>query len=81
MNTKAFNLYHTDGCHLCELAESVFSLIGKQALYQHVDIAESEALVDQFGIRIPVVEHIESGACLDWPFDEQALIEFINKNQ
>jgi len=52
----------TAGCHLCELAEemilAVFAanpgLDGRVAV-ECVDIIESSALVDRFGIRIPVL--------------------------
>lgn len=47
---------------LQELADSIsFKL-------DAVDISVNEALVDRYGIRIPVVKNVESGKEIAWPF-------------
>ncbi|MFK8068097.1 MAG: glutaredoxin family protein [Gammaproteobacteria bacterium] len=71
-------LFGTLDCHLCEQAIALLDLIENVEL-KHVDIAGSETLVDQYGIRIPVVKK-QSGAELGWPFDLQELERFICEN-
>ncbi|MGX2040447.1 glutaredoxin family protein [Methylocaldum sp. MU1018] len=74
-------LYGTHGCHLCEDAEILLSeAIRTQRpdiSPESVDIAEKQALLDRYGIRIPVVRDPASGAELDWPFDAERLGEFL----
>ena len=60
-------LYGTRYCHLCEQAGAVLHAAGLTAEY--IDIAEDEALLEKYGMRIPVVRRADSGAELDWPFD------------
>ncbi|MDG0979046.1 MAG: glutaredoxin family protein [Halieaceae bacterium] len=63
-------LYHTSGCHLCELAEGVVAqakLAGADIQLALVDIAASEDLMNRYGWTIPV---LASGSWeLSWPFD------------
>ena len=81
------NLYHTLGCHLCELAENVVSnhnLVNSlplQIQIEKIDIATDDTLMSQFGIRIPVLESPMSKQTLDWPFNQEDLSLFIQQNQ
>ncbi|CAA0111171.1 Uncharacterised protein [BD1-7 clade bacterium] len=76
-------LYHTVGCHLCEDAEVVLSSFRKAGVIDVtlVDIADDDALVDLYGIRIPVIRKAdaptEEGE-LGWPFDHDKVNEFLN---
>lgn len=71
-------LLGTSGCHLCDVAEKLVRRIAPPlgAKVTLLDIAESDALVEQYGMRIPVLRHA-SGATLGWPFDEQTLIHWL----
>ena len=75
------NLYHTSGCHLCELAEQVIAEV--QALGQwslminKIDIADSDALLAQYGMRIPVLKAVATQAALDWPFAAPELLAYL----
>lgn len=71
-----FILLHTLGCHLCEDAEALLCQLSIN--YQKKDIIEDDALVDTYGIRIPVLVHIHSKAELGWPFDLPLLSAFIH---
>ncbi len=72
-------LYSTSACHLCEQAEALLLPFAARGLSIAVDdISESDALFDRYGIRIPVLRHLESGRELDWPFDAQALAELLS---
>lgn len=64
-------LYGTRFCHLCEQAGAVLHAAGVTAEY--IDIAEDQALLEQYGMRIPVVRRVDNGAELGWPFDVAAL--------
>lgn len=79
MFKSSFVLYSTSGCHLCELAMGEVSRV-QVALPLEVitmDIAESDELVEDYGLRIPVLRHVESGEELGWPFDAQQLYAWI----
>ncbi|MGB0895594.1 MAG: glutaredoxin family protein [Parashewanella sp.] len=67
-------LYHTDGCHLCELAAEL--LQQANISYRHVDICDDELLAEKYGIRIPVVSDTQTNKELGWPFDMDSLQEF-----
>ena len=66
------SLYGTRYCHLCERAEALLREARLQVEY--VDIAEDDALLERYGLRIPVIRRNDNGAELDWPFDGPALI-------
>ncbi|WOT03773.1 glutaredoxin family protein [Shewanella youngdeokensis] len=68
-------LYHTDACHLCELAADL--LHKAQVTYVAQDICESEQLADIYGTRIPVIKNPACNSELNWPFDLEALEEFL----
>lgn len=64
-------LYSTLGCHLCEqaVALSLPLLESEGIALREVDIADDDALMEAYGIRIPVLREQSSGAELGWPFD------------
>lgn len=74
-----FILYHTLGCHLCEVAESLMQpyIDHLQLSLQHSDVADDDTLIEHYGRRIPVLRHSASGRELDWPFDEQQYRQFL----
>lgn len=48
-------LYEREGCHLCDEArEMLDQLIGSEA-YERVDVDASDALVLEYGFRLPVI--------------------------
>ncbi|MCV6589929.1 MAG: glutaredoxin family protein [Marinobacterium sp.] len=75
---KTLVLMTTAGCHLCEVAEQlIVETLTTGCVVEAQDIAESDALIDQYGIRIPVLVCEQSGVELGWPFDQTQLAEFI----
>ncbi|MGB0937924.1 MAG: glutaredoxin family protein [Colwellia sp.] len=79
---KKYNLYSSDGCHLCEeaitLLESVMSLdnlvvidIVDQTHVSH----ETLSLVELYGVHIPVLESLSTHEKLFWPFSAQQIKE------
>lgn len=72
-------LFGTLGCHLCELAEAeLMPLVEHGLLVELVDIAEDgPALVEAYGLRIPVLRRLDTGAELNWPFDTEQIVAFL----
>ena len=71
--------YTTAQCHLCELAEAllVSTPMPEPIPVDVVDIAQTEALVERYGTRIPVLRRNDTGAELDWPFTRDQLLTFL----
>ena len=42
------------------------------------DIAEHEGMVEQYGLRIPVLRRCDSGSELNWPFDAEQVVAFLS---
>ena len=71
-------LFGTLGCHLCELAEEVLMpLVEHGLMVELVDIADSEALFETYGLSIPVLRRVDTGAELGWPFDAEQVVNFL----
>ncbi|MDR8523681.1 glutaredoxin family protein [Shewanella fidelis] len=68
-------LYHTDACHLCELAAELLDTA--KVSYRMIDICDDQSLVEEYGIRIPVVKLVAAQTELNWPFDLEALEHFL----
>lgn len=69
-------LFHTAGCHLCDLAEEVVQQALKQMNRQSltvekIDIADSESLLDAYGVKIPVLKQTTNPTELNWPFSPE----------
>jgi Glutaredoxin-like domain (DUF836) len=75
---SSFILFGTEGCHLCEDAQSLLENI--KCTYQPIDIMTDETLLSLYGIRIPVLLHQVTKSTLNWPFDEATLLAFIAEN-
>lgn len=61
---KKLKLYSRIECPLCEYAEELLQENG--VAYEMVDIDDSEALIKQYHVRIPVLSNDNKE--LDWPF-------------
>ena len=71
-------LFGTLGCHLCELAEEVLMpLVEHGLMVELVDVADSQALFEAYGLRIPVLRRVDTGAELGWPFDAEQVVRFV----
>lgn len=71
---RELTLYTTAGCHLCEQAETLLDAAGIR--FVSVDIEADLALLERYGVRIPVVQD-SNGRELGWPFDGTMLREFV----
>ncbi|AMN79722.1 MULTISPECIES: glutaredoxin family protein [Pseudomonas] len=71
-------LFGTLGCHLCEIAEAeIMPLVEHGLLVELVDITDPDDLTEAYGLRIPVLRRVDTGAELDWPFDTQQVVAFL----
>ncbi len=72
----ALVLYTTEGCHLCERAEALLEELqaSRNFTLQSVDISVDAALVDAYGMRIPVVRNQITGQEIGWPFQVADLL-------
>ena len=71
-------LFGTFGCHLCELAEAqLMPYVEHGLLVELLDISERADWVAAYGLRIPVLRRVDSGAELDWPFDGEQVAAFL----
>jgi hypothetical protein len=71
-------LFGTPGCHLCELAEEeLMPFVEHGLLVELIDIAEREDRVEDYGLRIPVLRRVDTGAELDWPFEADQVVAFL----
>ena len=68
-------LYGTEFCHLCEEAEAVLRQVQIEA--EHIDIALDDALLEKYGTRIPVLQRMDTGEELGWPFNAAAVVRFL----
>ncbi|AZF15190.1 MULTISPECIES: glutaredoxin family protein [unclassified Pseudomonas] len=71
-------LFGTLGCHLCEIAEAeIMPLVEHGLLVELVDITDPDDLTEVYGLRIPVLRRVDTGAELDWPFDAEQVVAFL----
>jgi len=72
-------LYGTSACHLCDIAEAMLQQeqqAGSVFEFETVDISESDALFERYGVLIPVLQHPD-GRELNWPFSREQLRLFM----
>jgi hypothetical protein len=72
-----FNLYGTEGCHLCEDALALCTSVMPLADIAVVDIIDDEKLVELYRISIPVLERLSDQAKLFWPFEQKQILELL----
>jgi hypothetical protein len=92
---KKIILYHTLGCHLCDVAKEQLEplLIPYGFHLVEIDIAEqvnSDELLSRYGVRIPVIRVANSEGVfeevsnlsidLGWPFDTALVYSWLLNN-
>ncbi len=78
------NLYTTAGCHLCEEALDLLQVLqeqlevqGRRLQISEIDIADSETLMAEYDVRIPVITSDFSPGDIGWPFSLKDLSLFL----
>ncbi|MBU2869755.1 glutaredoxin family protein [Colwellia sp. E2M01] len=83
-----FNLYGSEGCHLCEQALAICNAVIPAEQLAQIDIIntervshEEQTLVELYGVHIPVLEKLEQDSSnnskLFWPFTQAQLTTFV----
>jgi len=82
-----YNLYGSEGCHLCEEALALCLLVISDEQLNQIDIVdqesvahESKTLVELYGVHIPVIEKLDkdntkANQKLFWPFTLEQLTQ------
>lgn len=68
-------LYGKESCHLCDEAEFILRDLGVSVEY--TDITTDAGLLENYGVRIPVLKRLDNGAELGWPFDAERVGRFL----
>lgn len=71
----ALILYGTEGCHLCDEAQTLLDRIG--LTWHDVDIADDDELLERYGTSIPVLARSDSSDELNWPFQREDVLTFL----
>jgi hypothetical protein len=70
-------LYTTLGCHLCHQLELLLSQLCREPVaLERIEISEDDALVERYGVRIPVLADAE-GQELDRGFEAPRLAAWL----
>lgn len=86
-----YNLYGSEGCHLCEQALTLCLTVLPIEQLTQVDIIEQESvghetktLVELYGVYIPVLEKLSQNSSentkLFWPFTQAQVTQLVNSN-
>jgi Glutaredoxin-like domain (DUF836) len=75
---KQLNLYSTAHCHLCELAHEIVLQMSGDITVNVIEIADDEALLANYGLRIPVLQRPDTQVELNWPFSLANVADFLN---
>lgn len=72
-------LYTTLGCHLCaQLEELLHALANDRVVLERIDIGDDDALVERYGVRIPVLVDAD-GNELDQGMEPERLGEWLRR--
>lgn len=77
-SSKHCRLYGTLGCHLCEQAEQLLrAFVERGWIIESLDITDDAQWMESYALRIPVLQRMDNGHELDWPFDAEKLNRFL----
>lgn len=69
-------LFGTLGCHLCDEAEQVLQpFVAQGLIVELLDIIDSADWLERYALTIPVLRREDNGQELNWPFDEQDVLQ------
>ena len=73
------SLYTTMGCHLCSQLEALVAALANEKVWlHHIEISDDDALVERYGVRIPVIVDSE-GNELDCGFELERLSAWLRE--
>ncbi len=68
-------MYSRADCHLCD--QVIIMMDRARIAWRPVNIDSNPALVQKYGVRVPVLQHPESGKELFFPFSDRDLFRFL----
>jgi hypothetical protein len=77
---QELELYGTSACHLCEVAETILmSLLAQEYTWriELIDIADDDATLERYALKIPLLRCAVDGRELAWPFDAASVRQFL----
>ena len=77
---KKLKFFTTEGCHLCEQAEELLSVLQQEHMFNLdvIDIAVEQELVEKYGLSIPVLLSTENKEELYWPFNADDIVSLLD---
>lgn len=70
-------LYSRPDCHLCDEAIALVQSYDSSINIEQVNIEDKLEHLQRYGIRIPVLQRIDTGAELSWPFGHDEFAVFL----
>lgn len=70
-------LYQRDDCALCDQALEILAA-ARAPEFESVFIDDAPALEAAYGARVPVLRDGAGGRELDWPFDVEGVVRFLD---
>lgn len=77
---QELELYGTSACHLCEVAEAMLATLLVQEdtwRIELIDIADNDASLERYALKIPMLRRVVDGRELAWPFDATSVRQFL----
>lgn len=71
------SLYLTSHCHLCEQAKQIINQANLTPQTNYIEISTDEALILEYGTRIPVLKRMDNFNELNWPFTHADALTFM----
>lgn len=75
LNNEGLLLYTLVGCHLCEQVADMLHSMGISC--SPVEIDTDPELEEKYGISIPVLQRLDTGRELFFPFNEEQILKFL----
>ena len=77
---KELKFFTTQGCHLCEQAGEILTVLQKKYMFELdvIDIAVEQELVEKYGLNIPVLMNADNKEELYWPFDVDEIVNLLD---
>lgn len=71
-------LYTTSACHLCDEAYTLLTQLNIEQQITLIEIADDDALLAEYGVRIPVLQRVDNDTELNWPFGKNEVLSFLS---
>ena len=73
---KKVRYYTKYGCPLCDEGLAILCAFDGISI-ESVDIEDSDEVYAAYAVRIPVIQQVDTGEELGWPFDRDSVSRFL----